>query len=205
MYLDENGNPSERSGPDLAKAEPIEAVIKRLAPMRNGYAAAFINAAEASGIDVSIMRTREGEDRLMLGFPFDTQEQLRRPRFVALCAQLKRGKFRRNAVIDLVNLLGRFVDNQPYDTLEEAADAYAGAGGRIMIGPDGQCEEMIPYNEERFRAESWNGFELRRLAQRYDATLCMRGGRGAMAALVLEKGKVHAGTGWTVLQGGVGQ
>ncbi|MBT2133968.1 hypothetical protein KK137_06440 [Croceibacterium sp. LX-88] len=175
-------------GPDLGSAEPIEKVIKSLAALRNNYPTAFIKACKDSGIDVTVMREADGVDHLMLGCPCDGQEKLRLHRLDALRAQLRRGKSRRQDVIDTLNLCGRFADNQPFGSIEEAAEAYLGFGGRIYVLPDGQCEETTPYDEERIEAEHYDGYPMRRMLQRYQLTLGRRGAREAMAAYVRQHG-----------------
>jgi hypothetical protein len=199
FFLDENGNLSDRCGPDLTKATPIDDVMRELGRLRGSYSPAFIHACADSGIDVSVIRTRDGEDHLMIGFPIDSQENLRRPRYDALVAQLGKTTWRRQSVIDLANMLGRFADNQPYRTIEEAAGAYIAAGGRIMVGPDGQCDEILHWSEAML-AEGYEGYPIRRMLQRYDATLRKAGARKAMAAFVRAHGRDDGPSGWIVLE-----
>lgn len=200
LFRDHKGRPSERSGPDLSKARAIGDVIKELGPMRNGHALAFRNACQESGIDLSVMRTSGGEDRLLIGCPMDTQHELRRTRLDALQAHLRRSERRRRDVIFLVNLLGRFADNQPYPSTEEAADAFLKAGGRIMVRPDGVCEETLPLTKLQIPAEEWEGYPIRRMSHRYCATMRRKGARDGMAALVRQRGQLQEGSGWIVLE-----
>src|SRR5690606_8033848 len=204
LFLDECGNPSDRSGPDLTKARPIGEVIRELGRLRSTYSIAFWEACSASGIDVSVMRTREGEDRLMIGLPCDCQEELRRPRYDALVAQLEKKSWRREMVIDLANMGGRFADNQPFASVEDAAAAFLDAGGRIRVRDDGGCEENRPLTDEKLMEEGWSGYPLRRLVHRYQATLRQKGGREAMKSHVLAHGRLHEPSGWTVLEKGSG-
>lgn len=117
LFVDEAGNPSDRCGPDLNKARPIDDVISGLRRLRSGYAVKFWQACKESGIDISVTRMPDGEDRLGLGFPLDCQEDLRRPRYNALVSQLKRSERRRQGVLELTNLLGNFADNQPFSSI----------------------------------------------------------------------------------------
>ncbi|WP_324741604.1 hypothetical protein U8326_00055 [Tsuneonella sp. CC-YZS046] len=186
--------------PDLTQAQPIEDVLKELAPMRNEYPVAFVKACRNSGIDITVTRDENGEDHLMLGYSLDNQEDLRRARLDALTAQLRRGRHRRKDVIALLNMLGHFADNQPYNSIAEAANEYLAAGGRIMVRPDGGLEETIPYSAEKWKAEGWTGYPLRRLIHRYRSTLSKRGAREAMISYVFEHGTLHKGSRWTVLE-----
>lgn len=200
LFVDENGNPSDLYGPDLTKAEPIDMVIKRLAPLRNLYSVEFMRACQESGIVVSVTRDPYGEDHLSIWLPCDGQEVLRIHRYNELIAQLRRGTFRRQEVIGCLNAFGRFVDNQPFGSIEEAAEAYLDVGGRIYVLPDGRCEETLPYNEERMGAEHYDGFPLRRLLQRYQGALRRRGAREALAAYVQLRGTFHEGSQAYVLE-----
>lgn len=194
-YLDENGNPSERSGPDLTMAEPIENVIGRLRYARNGYSVDFWQACRASGIDLSVMVDRDGDEWLQMWLPCDDQEDLRRARYDALRAHVMSTTRRRQSVIDLVNMRGRFADNRRFESVEEAAREFVSAGGRIYVLQDGLCEEILPYSEKQMMEEGWSGYPLRRLSQRYDATLRQKGARDELAALVRKHGQLHEGSG----------
>lgn len=187
-------------GPDLTQAEPISKVIARLARLRNGYSADFLSACKASGLDVTVIRNRDGVDHLQIGLPEDDQTALRNERHEALKAQLKRGKFRRQQVIDHLNLVGRFLDNQPFASSAELANAYLAVGGRLWIFTDSRLGEALPFHRDTAAEESWNGYPLRRLVHRYAATMRQRGAREAMTAYVREHGKLHEGSGCIVLE-----
>lgn len=193
--------PMDIVGPDLTKAQPIEDVIRDLAPMRNGYAVAFRAACKASGIDISVRREHDGQDMLLLGCPLDGQEHLRRPRIDALVAQMHRGKNRRADVIELLNLLGNFADNEPFPSVAALADAYLERGGHLWIKPDGQVgEPWLPFERDTAARESWDGYPLRRLVHRYSATLLQPGAADAIATYVREHGKHDEGSGCYVLR-----
>jgi hypothetical protein len=198
-FLDERGRPSERSGPDLRKAEPIEQVITRLRKCRNAFAMEFWQACKASGIDLSITIWKNGEEDLRMGFPMDCQAALRKPRGDALGKLLSSTERRREQVMELVYMLGRFADNQPFASVEEAADQLLSAGGRIWIWPDGQLEYVVPVTSRTVMEESWSGYPRRRLEQRLAATLRQSGAKEEMTALIRDKGILHAGSGTIVL------
>ena len=69
LFLDEYGEPSERCGPDLTRAEPVDQMISRLKRLRAGHPVEFYQACRASGIHLSVLVTREGEERLRMGLP----------------------------------------------------------------------------------------------------------------------------------------
>lgn len=190
----------EQVGPDLTKAEPIADVIARLAPQRNGYSADFLAACKASGMDVTVIRDRDGVDRLQIGLPEDDQTALRNQRYEALKAQLKRGKFRRQQVIDHLNLIGCFLDSQPFASAAELAEAYLAVGGRLWVFTDGRLGEALPYHRDTHAEESRNGYPLRRLVHRYAATMRRRGALEEITAHVREHGKLHEGSGCIVLE-----
>lgn len=200
FFRDENGKPSDHHGPDLSKAEPIEAVIARLNPLRSAYSVEFWKACKASGLHLSVTVTRDGEEQLGMMYPCDSQMDLRKPRGEALTTHMNRSERRHRDVVALVNILGHFADNQPYPSVEEAADAFLEAGGRLMVRPDGKLEDALNPTIEQLNAEHYDGWPLRRLSHRLDATLRQKGGREAMAALVRERGELHQGTGWIVLK-----
>lgn len=187
-------------GPDLTKAEPIAQVIARLAPLRNGYSTDFLEACKASGISVTVLRDRNGVDGLQLGLPCDGQERLREERLDALAAQLKRGQFRRRQVINHLNLCGRFLDNQPFASAADLADAYLSAGGRLWVFPDGRLGQAMPYHPDSPELEWQDGFPLRRLVHRYKATMIRREARDAMIAHIRQYGTLHEGSGCIVLE-----
>jgi hypothetical protein len=208
-FLDEHGSPSHRAGPDLTRAEPIETMLARLAyrkTVRGGtYAVAFCNAARESGIDLSVTVSREGEERLSVGMPCDSQEMLRRPRYDALVAHIRERPQRRQCVIDHLNRLGRFVDNRRYASVREATDHFIAAGGRIFVLPDGRCEEALPMNEGAALRDDWDGHPLRRMSQRYLATMFATGAREKLAELVRAHGATQPGSGmivWRAAQAG---
>lgn len=186
-------DPNQRRS-NLTKARPIALVIKQLASMRSRFAIAFLTACAESDIDVSIMREHDGEDHLMFGCCCDDQETLRRRRLDALRGQLQRGKDRRQQVIILLNALGRFCDNQPYATIEDAAREFLSLGGRIYILPDGRCEEAFPFRETWMQAERSTGYPVRRMLQRYNLTLSGENARETMASYVRLHGKLHHGS-----------
>jgi hypothetical protein len=188
-------------GPDLAKAQPIADVIRELAPLRNGYSADFLAACEASGIGVTVRRNRDGVDGLEFGLPMDGQERLREERLDALVAQMKRGKSRRQQVIDHLNLVGKFLDAQPFASAEELAQAYLAVGGRMWIHPCGRLGEALPWHGETPMEEWLNAYPLRRLNQRYSTTMILRGSKDELSAYIREHGKLHPGSGFIVLEG----
>ena len=202
-YFDEHGNPSTRSGPDLTKAVSVEQMMKSLSHRRTGpngsYSTAFYHAAKDSGITMLATHEEEGE-RLWMWLPCDGQEELRRPRYDALAAHLKAKPARRDTVIELMKLIGRFRDNRKFATIEEAARAFVDVGGRIYVLPNGICEEIIP--AQIAMADDWRlGYPIRQAASRYDATLRRKGAREEMAAYVRHHGKLHDGSGSYVIQG----
>lgn len=187
-------------GPDLTKAEPIAEVIARLAPLRNGYSTDFLKACKASGISVSVIRDRDGVDGLQFGFPCDDQETLREARGDALVAQMKRGKFRRQQVIDHLNLIGQFMDDQRFASPEEWASAFIAVGGRLWIAPDGKLDASPSLTAETYRAEQWEGFPLRRLMQRHSSTMLNARARADLAAYIRQHGKPSKSEGFIVLE-----
>lgn len=202
-YFDENGEPSERSGPDLAKAEPIEETMKRLAYRRTGdsgsYSTVFYQAAKDSGIHLYATREDDGEHLIMM-LPCDGQEELRLARYEPLAAHVRAKPARRQTVIDLMKLIGRYHDNRRFATIEEAAREFVGAGGRIYVLPDGTCEEALP--TQIAVADDWKlGYPVRQMVSRYDATLRRKGARQEMAAYVLAHGKLYEGSGAYVIMG----
>lgn len=204
LFIDENGEASDRSGPDLTLAEPIDEVVAYLGRRRRGtYGLAFLQAAHASGISVSMVYRPDG-GVLMSGLPADGQEHLRLPRYQALFTHLEARSWRRQAVIDCLNQLGHFTDNRPYESVAEAAEFYLSVGGRIMVRPDGGCEEIIPGTDQQERLrmqDSWEGYPRRRGCDRYEATLRQAGAREKMAELVRQHGMLHEGSGWIVWEG----
>ncbi|HEY0148677.1 MAG TPA: hypothetical protein VGB70_06695 [Allosphingosinicella sp.] len=193
LFLDDQGRPSHRAGPDLTKAEPISEVIGRLRRARSTHAEQFYRACHTSGIDLNVNVSPTGEERLLMGVPMDEQEELRRPRYDALTAHLRSTEGGRQGVIDLLNMVGRFVDGRPYASVLEAAERYIGAGGRIYILPDGSCEETMPFDGDALAAEAWSGYPLRRLHHRYEATLRRFGAREELTKLVRENGSAAKG------------
>ena len=188
-------------GPDLTKAEPIADVIARLAPLRNGYWEDFLDACTASGMDVMVIRDRDGTDKLQIGMPADGQEALRQPRYKALTDQLKRGKFRRQQVIDALNLFGRFMDNQPFASIVELADAFLTHGGRLWLKPDGSLgEPWLPYTRDTAQQERIERYPLRRLMHRYTATLHRPNSSEALAAYICKRGKKCEGNSCIILE-----
>ncbi len=177
-----------KSAPDLSEAEPIDDLVARLRPMRNAFAFQFVQACEASGIDLNVRYDGDGE-RLWFGVACDGQEKERCERRDALIAVLKRSPQRRTAVIDLLNMFGRFVDDRPFGSLEDAANEFLAAGGRIYVLPEGICEETLALTEQKIEAEHWNRHKLRRLQHRYRATLRKFGGRNQLSELVKKNGK----------------
>jgi hypothetical protein len=203
LYIDETGAPSDRFGPDLSKATPIEEVLKQLAHRKTGdsgtYSTAFYQAARDSGIYLSTGFNRDGSEYLSMGLPCDSQEDMRRERYDALRAHVGAKPSRRQSVIYLLNILGFFVDNRPFASVEAAADAWVEAGGRIYALVDGTCEETFSIADNVLE-DSWNGYPLRRLKQRYDVTLRAKGARGQLAAIVRAKGHLYEGSGAHVLE-----
>lgn len=187
-------------GPDLTKAEPMADVIARLAPLRNGYSSDFLAACKASGINVTVLRDRDGVDGLQFGFPCDGQEKMRELRGDALAAQMKRGKFRRQAVIDHLNLTGQFMDNQRFASPAEWASAFLAVGGRLWIEPNGKLDASPSLTAETYRAEQWEGFPLRRLMQRHSATMLGTQARADLAEYIRQHGKPSKSQGFIVLQ-----
>lgn len=185
-------------GPDLSQAEPIADVIARLAPLRNGYSADFLAACKASGISVTVLRDRDGVDGLQFGFPCDGQEKLREERGDALVAQMKRGKTRRQQIIDHLNLIGRFMDNQRFGSPAEWAASFLEHGGRLWVDPAGQPDVVVPIRSQTFEAEHWDGYPLRRLTQRHAATMLDPQARADLAEYIRQHGKLTAG-GYIVL------
>jgi hypothetical protein len=203
FFLDERGRPSHRAGPDLRKAEPIEDVLAYLSRRRKQtYGVAFYRAARRSGISVSVFYSREGEEYLQMGLPCDTQDHLRRRRYDVLAAHVHGRPWRYRAVMDIANFLGHFADNRRYDSVKEAAENYIAVGGRIYVLPGGSCEENLSLTSEMLMAESWEGYPLRRLSHRYDATLRAKGARDELAQLVRQHGRLHEGSGSIVWTGG---
>jgi len=198
LFLDDKGRPSDIAGPDLRKARSIEEVIAGLKGLRTGagsYSSAFYRACKESGIHLStLFDGRGGGERLLMYLPCDDQEEMRRARYEALRDHLHAKPQRRQAVMDLVNMLGHFADNRPYASVEEAAEQLIAAGGRVYILPDGTCEETLPYGNERRLEDSWNDYAIRRMFQRYEATLRRRGAREEMAELVRANGRERSGS-----------
>jgi len=194
FFTEETGAESERCGPDLTKAEPIDQVIRRLQRLRSSFSVAFYQACRESGIDLTVMVSQLGEERLYMGSALDHQAKLRKNRSDRLGKLVVSTKRRRDDVVDLVNMLGRFADNRPFDSIEEAANAFIAAGGRIYVLPDGRCEEIMPYRPSIVMEDSWEGYPRRRMAQRYAATLLRTGAREEMATIVRERGIFRKGS-----------
>lgn len=201
LFVDENGDPSDRAGPDLSLAEPIADVVGRLRHLRNAYAAEFIRACQMSGIDLTVIRGGEGRERISMGYPCDGQEQLRLARGTQLAEHLRMRPTHRRQVIQLLNMLGHFVDNLPYQSPIEATDEFRRFGGRIMLRPDGEIEHQLPYDESLIKEEGWSGYPAKRVIHRFMATLRQPGSRNAIAQLVADNGVLHIGSGWTVWEG----
>lgn len=198
-FLDEDGNPCDIVGPDLTKARSVEAMIASLKGLRTDrsgtYSSAFYHAAKESGIHLSTMYWSEGsEEQLQMILPCDGQEELRHARYEALKAHIHARPGRRQAVIDLVNLLGHFADNRPYSSLQEAADLFIANGGRIYVLSDGTCEEILPYGGRAEMEDSWDSYPVHRMMQRYEATLRRKGAREEMAKLVRVRGEDRNGS-----------
>lgn len=201
IFRDENGQPSDRSGPDLTKATPIEDVVASFKGMRTAghYPVAFYNAAKASGIDLTICYLPDGEKRFYFGHPCDSQVELREARSAALAAHMNAEPKRRDAVIDLVeNVLGRFSDNRPYATADEALNAVLAAGGRVYQLPKSDLPEIAPHHQER--ADWWGDYVLKRAFHRWAATLRQPGMKEALTAALRERGEIHQGSGSYVLE-----
>lgn len=191
------------AGPDLGDAEPIGEVLDYLNRRRKKtYGLAFYQAARDSGIEVSVLyRGRESAEELFMRLPSDSQEAPRRDRYEALRANLHARPWRRQVVIDIMNFLGRFHDNRPFASAHEAARNMLQAQGRLMVGPTGEFDWNMPYDGERRLEDSWDGFPLRRLVQRFEATMRQTGIQQEMTELVRRRGQLHAGSGWIVWKG----
>ena len=116
-FTDENGEPSNRSGVDLAAQPPIEGVVAELEANSHprNYAAAFDAICASYAIDLQLLWLRDDPadyDGLRSGHPCDDQEGLRNDRFAALTASLERVPERREALVSLLLLSGRFTDNR---------------------------------------------------------------------------------------------
>lgn len=182
-FLDENGSPSERSGPDLTKAKPIKRVAayiksQRTRGKRHNAAYYLIEALKASGIGVhagwsaSLRQVREGVDdmdiSLQIGFPCDSQESLRNKRYHVLAPLMDD---LRNEMIDLMLEFGKFTDLRPYPTGEDAVNEVVAAGARIYEMADGEISLALPLGRPEWENDRANGWRLRRAAQRFSASL----------------------------------
>lgn len=182
-FLDENGRPSERSGPDLTKAKPIKRVAayiksQRTQHRRRNAAYHLIEALKASGIGVhagwnaSLRQVREGTDKkdigLQIGFPCDAQESLRRERYDVLYPLMED---LRNEMIDLMLEFGEFTDLRPYATGEDAVNEVVAAGARIYKIADGEISLALPLGRAEWENDRANGWRLRRAAHRFSVSL----------------------------------
>lgn len=199
-FLDESGEPSDRAGPDLTTAEPIEDVISRLKRARSTFPMEFIQACRDSGISLHVMYWKDGTKEFRVGYACDVQEDIRRARGDALEAILRSTDRRRESVVEVVEWLGWFVDNRPFASIEEAADQYLAIGGRILADPDGGCTEALSFDPQVPDLEFREGYPRRRVLHRYGATLRQKGAREQMAELVKAKGAFRPGCGWYVLE-----
>ena len=182
-FLDENGSPSERSGPDLTKAKPINRVaafIKSQRTQRGRQNAAYhlIEALKASGIGVhagwsaSLRQVREGTDEkdisLQIGFPCDAQESLRRERYDVLYPLMED---LRSEMIDLMLEFGKLTDLRPYATGEDAVNEVVAAGARIYKMADGEISLALPLGCPEWENDRANGWRLLRAAHRFSVSL----------------------------------
>lgn len=182
-YLDENGNPSDRSGPDLTKATPIKSVASRIKTLRtrgkrHDAALYLIDALKASSLDLqagwtaSLREVREGTDEkeisLSVWFACDVQETLRRQRYEALKPLIDD---LRVEIIDIIMVLGRFSDLRPFATGQDAIDAVLAAGARVYRLPDGKVGLALPIGKPAWENDYANGWRLKRAAQRFHVSL----------------------------------
>ncbi|WBY08326.1 hypothetical protein PIB19_02015 [Sphingomonas sp. 7/4-4] len=201
-YLDEKGLPSERHGPDLTKAESIEDMLAELYGRKTGphgtYSAVFYSAAKGSGIELVLEVDEAGEESVRFMLPCDSQEDLRRPRYRALNDHLYAKPRRLQHVIELLVILGRFHDARPFASIEEAAEAYAAAGGRIYVHDHYgkiSCEETMPTTHWLDLQDSWARYPRKRMLQHYANTLAKPGAREKLIQLVRERGVLNEETG----------
>ena len=89
-------------------------------------------------------------------------------------------------------------DNHPFASVNEAATMLIEVGGRIMVRPDGGCEEALPFTEEMARKGNYDSDRRRQVWYRYEATLLQKGAREEIAELVRQHGRLHEGSGWIV-------
>lgn len=144
-FLDENGQPSNHRGVDLSTEPPIEEIITAIEALSDAaeYAIAFRVICSSYGIDLQLLWTPDEEadsDGLRFGYPFDIQVAQRKPRFDQLVESLDREPERRDALISLLFASGHFNDCRPYETAQEAIDAYLAVGGRIIVDPKGKLD-----------------------------------------------------------------
>lgn len=194
------GSIRELSGPDLTAAESISQVLNYLDRRRSDtYPCAFFQELIASGLSVSVRMDRDGSEHLMLGCICDGQEDLRRERLDALVRNLDGRPWRRGSLIRFVNFLGYFIDERCFESIDEAARRFVASGGRIILHADGKCREELRVTRQGELEDSWDGYRVRRVVQRYHATIRARG-RAELASVVRRWGRRNHESGTTVLE-----
>lgn len=190
-------------GPDLDKAEPLEAALAILdraaAEGLETYALFWFNRMEAAGAHASVMVDRDGSEHFMVGGLCDAQMERRRLREEAFTAHFRGIDGARAALIKHAYRLGIFADNQPYASAEEAVSAQIAAGARLLVDPAGELSEAPAFPRRAARgSNAWA--QLQRASHRYHATLrCLAGAGEAIAAIVRERGTA-CDNGWFFLE-----
>lgn len=203
-YIDSNGNATDLNGPDVRKARSIDEMIGHLNRRRTKtYGIAFYQAAHECGLWLSVQYQKDGSESLQMGLPCDSQERIRRHYLDALRDNIHARGWRRDAVVEVLNFLGRFADNRPLDSVLEAARQMLAAGARLMVNTTEELEWTMDYGDRRVMEDSWEGYPLKRLVQRYEATLRQKGAKAEMIELVKQCGQLHTRSGWYVWEGSI--
>lgn len=205
-FLDENGNPSDRSGADLTKAQPIKQVAaciknQRTRGHRHNAAYRLIEGLKASGIWVhagwsaSLRQVRDGTDKegisLQIGFPCDGQEFLRTERYDVLKPLLED---LRSEVIEVMLELGTFSDLRPYASGEVAVREIIAADARTKL-VDGEIGVALPLGQPQWENDRVNGWPLRRASQRFSVSLHSH--REEIGKIIEAEG-THSGGGYSL-------
>lgn len=195
---------------DAAFAEPLEQTLKVLDQARAiGLATVYplfvFDRLQAIGSSADLNWHRnlagEFEEQLLIGCPCDDHMEARRERIDAICDHMRATPGGREALVEYLNRCGWFVDNRPFASPEATIDEVLSAGIRLMINLDGALEHQVAGGAELIDCELSRGFPLKRAVQRLGASCRQRGWRDQIIAIVRNRGTLHAGSGWTVLEG----
>lgn len=195
-----------RNLPDLRSGRTIDDALFHLDDIARrdpqAYASEWLAEMRDIGCDATVDIPPRGKSGLYFQCPCDPQTDERQSRIGELSSHMHMTRGARGRVIAQLILAGHYSDNRAAEPREttRALRAFLDAGFRVMINLEGELEASGGMPVEYMQAGDDRRAEIKRAAQEFDWVWRRWKNRRQLARAVRMLGKVHQGSGWTVLE-----